>query len=48
MFCNTYHLLVHPGPDIVRRGGGLHKFIGHAGPIITDSGGFQVRSSSPL
>ena len=42
MFCNTYHLLVHPGPDIVRRGGGLHKFIGHAGPIITDSGGFQV------
>ena len=44
MFCNTYHLLVHPGPDIVRRAGGLHRFMGHAGPIITDSGGFQVFS----
>eukprot|EP00908_Phaeocystis_cordata_P026998 Transcript_9533.p1 GENE.Transcript_9533~~Transcript_9533.p1 ORF type:complete len:511 (-),score=225.51 Transcript_9533:798-2330(-) len=44
MFCNTYHLLVHPGPDIIRRAGGLHRFIGHEGPIITDSGGFQVFS----
>ena len=44
MFCNTYHLLVHPGPDIVDRGGGLHRWMGHGGPLITDSGGFQVFS----
>ena len=44
MFCNTYHLLVHPGPDIVARGGGLHKFMNHRGALITDSGGFQVFS----
>ena len=43
-FCNTYHLLVHPGPEIVRRAGGLHAFMNHAGPLITDSGGFQVFS----
>jgi queuine tRNA-ribosyltransferase len=42
MFCNTYHLLVHPGPDVIQQAGGLHSFAGHAGPIITDSGGFQV------
>jgi queuine tRNA-ribosyltransferase len=44
MFCNTYHLLVHPGPDVIRQAGGLHSFAGHEGPIITDSGGFQVFS----
>jgi queuine tRNA-ribosyltransferase len=44
MFCNTYHLLLQPGPDVVRRAGGLHKFINRKGPIITDSGGFQVFS----
>jgi len=44
MFCNTYHLLVHPGPDVVQRAGGLHSFMHHPGPIITDSGGFQVFS----
>ena len=44
MFCNTYHLLVHPGPQIVRDAGGLHKYMNHRGPIITDSGGFQVFS----
>lgn len=44
MFCNTYHLLLQPGPEIVRQAGGLHKFIQRSGPIITDSGGFQVFS----
>lgn len=44
MFCNTYHLLLHPGPEIISKSGGLHKFINRSGPIITDSGGFQVFS----
>lgn len=44
MFCNTYHLLLQPGPEVVRRAGGLHKFINRQMPIITDSGGFQVFS----
>ena len=44
MFCNTYHLLLHPGPDVVKAAGGLHKFINRNQPIITDSGGFQVFS----
>lgn len=44
MFCNTYHLLLQPGPDVVKRAGGLHKFINREMPIITDSGGFQVFS----
>lgn len=44
MFCNTYHLLLQPGTEVVRRGGGLHKFINRHLPIITDSGGFQVFS----
>ena len=44
MFCNTYHLLLHPGPDTIAQAGGLHKFINRTSPIITDSGGFQVFS----
>ncbi len=44
MFCNTYHLLLQPGPEVIQRAGGLHKFIQRNGPIITDSGGFQVFS----
>lgn len=44
MFCNTYHLLVHPGANIIAQAGGLHKFINRPFPIITDSGGFQVFS----
>lgn len=44
MFANTYHLLVHPGPEIVRGAGGLHAFMGRSRPIITDSGGFQLFS----
>jgi queuine tRNA-ribosyltransferase len=44
MFCNTYHLLLQPGVEVVRRAGGLHKYIHRDLPIITDSGGFQVFS----
>jgi queuine tRNA-ribosyltransferase len=44
IFANTYHLLLHPGPDIVAAAGGIHKFTNHPGPFITDSGGFQVFS----
>ena len=44
MFCNTYHLMVQPGSEIIKAAGGLHSFIGRKGPIITDSGGFQVFS----
>lgn len=44
MFCNTYHLLLQPGPAIVKEAGGLHTFINRKLPIITDSGGFQVFS----
>ncbi len=44
MFCNTYHLLLQPGPEVIRRAGGLHRFINRKMPIITDSGGFQVFS----
>lgn len=44
MFCNTFHLLLQPGTEIIKKGGGLHKFINRNLPIITDSGGFQVFS----
>ena len=44
MFCNTYHLLLQPGTDVVRDAGGIHTFINRSLPIITDSGGFQVFS----
>lgn len=43
---NTYHLYLRPGLDILRRAGGLHRFIGWERPILTDSGGFQVFSLS--
>lgn len=42
MFCNTYHMLIHPGPENVAKAGGLHKWINYNKPLITDSGGFQV------
>ena len=48
MLCNTYHLHVRPGDDLVREMGGLHGFTGWQGPILTDSGGFQVFSLSGL
>ena len=44
MFCNTYHLMLHPGADLIEAAGGLHTFINRKKPIITDSGGFQVFS----
>ncbi|WP_235595806.1 tRNA guanosine(34) transglycosylase Tgt [Mastigocoleus testarum] len=45
---NTYHLHLQPGEGIVAGGGGLHKFMGWDGPILTDSGGFQVFSLSEM
>jgi queuine tRNA-ribosyltransferase len=44
MFCNTYHLMLQPGADVVGQAGGLHRYINRKLPIITDSGGFQVFS----
>ncbi|KKP63148.1 MAG: Queuine tRNA-ribosyltransferase [Candidatus Nomurabacteria bacterium GW2011_GWE2_34_25] len=41
---NTYHLYLQPGSDLVREAGGLHKFMNWQGPMMTDSGGFQVFS----
>lgn len=46
--CNTYHLHVRPGDDLLRELGGLHRFTGWDGPILTDSGGFQVFSLAGL
>lgn len=48
MLSNTYHLHVRPGDDLVYRMGGLHKFTNWKGPILTDSGGFQVFSLAKL
>jgi queuine tRNA-ribosyltransferase len=48
VLANTYHLLLRPGPDLISSLGGLHTFMGWPGPIITDSGGYQVFSLSPL
>ena len=45
---NTYHLYLRPGHEIVKRAGGLHKFMNWDKPILTDSGGFQVFSLSSL
>jgi queuine tRNA-ribosyltransferase len=45
---NTFHLLTRPGPDLIRELGGLHRFMGWDGPILTDSGGFQVFSLARL
>ena len=44
ILANTYHLWLKPGEDIVKKAGGLHKFMNYYGPILTDSGGFQVFS----
>ena len=41
---NTYHLALRPGEDVVAELGGLHEFSGWTGPILTDSGGFQLFS----
>jgi queuine tRNA-ribosyltransferase len=45
---NTYHLGLRPGDELVAQMGGLHRFMGWAGPILTDSGGFQVFSLASL
>ena len=45
---NTYHLHLRPGDEVVRRLGGIHKFMTWNGPILTDSGGFQVFSLANL
>ncbi len=41
---NTYHLWLRPGEDVIEQAGGLHQFMNYDGPILTDSGGFQVFS----
>ena len=45
---NTYHLFVRPGLDVIKHFGGLHNFMGWDGPILTDSGGFQIFSLAKL
>lgn len=46
ILANTYHLHLRPGEDVVESAGGLHRFMNYSGPILTDSGGFQVFSLS--
>ena len=46
--CNTYHLHIRPGDDVIYKMGGLHKFMNWHRPILTDSGGFQVFSLAKL
>ena len=46
--CNTYHLHIRPGDEVIRDLGGLHRFTGWKRPILTDSGGFQVFSLASL
>ncbi len=46
LLANTYHLLLRPGPDVFRKFGGIHRFMNWDGPVLTDSGGFQIFSLS--
>jgi queuine tRNA-ribosyltransferase len=48
MLCNTYHLHLRPGDGVIRQLGGIKSFTGWNGPVLTDSGGFQVFSLAPL
>lgn len=48
VLANTYHLYLRPGEKIIKKLGGLHKFMKWKGPILTDSGGFQIFSLSPF
>ena len=48
ILCNTYHLMVRPGVQRIKKAGGLHKFMNSSMPILTDSGGFQIMSLSKL
>ncbi|MDJ0699052.1 MAG: tRNA guanosine(34) transglycosylase Tgt [Woeseiaceae bacterium] len=45
---NTFHLMLRPGTDVIRKHGGLHEFMNWGGPILTDSGGFQVFSLAAM
>ena len=44
LLVNTYHLLLRPGPDVLKKFGGIHRFMNWDGPVLTDSGGFQIFS----
>lgn len=44
LLANTYHLLLRPGPEVFRKVGGIHRFMNWDGPVLTDSGGFQIFS----
>lgn len=48
ILANTFHLFLRPGPEVVARAGGLHRFMHWSGPILTDSGGFQIFSLAKL
>lgn len=48
LLCNTYHLHVQPSEKLVKKLGGLHEFTGWGGPILTDSGGFQIFSMAKI
>ena len=48
LLCNAYHLMLRPGAEVIRKMGGLHRFMGWDGPLITDSGGYQVFSLARL
>jgi queuine tRNA-ribosyltransferase len=48
LLCNTYHLHLRPGEDLIQRAGGLHRFMSWPKPILTDSGGYQVFSLQEL
>ncbi|OGP55825.1 MAG: tRNA guanosine(34) transglycosylase Tgt [Deltaproteobacteria bacterium RBG_13_52_11] len=48
LLCNAYHLYLRPGTEVIREVGGLHRFMGWEGPLLTDSGGFQIVSMSAL
>src|SRR3990172_1071317 len=48
ILANTYHLMLRPGAERIAKLGGLHHFMGWDGPILTDSGGYQVMSLSKL
>jgi queuine tRNA-ribosyltransferase len=47
VLANTYHLMLRPGSAVIARLGGLHRFMSWKGPILTDSGGFQIFSLEP-
>lgn len=44
LLANTYHLLLRPGPEVFKKLGGIHRFMGWDGAVLTDSGGFQIFS----